>query len=338
MPIFVAYGPIIGSVAKYGQQPSEPFFTRWLNVLPLEAAFLHLLPSPLKWVPYDRHPPAAARASVDFWVLAFGWAVAFLFAAMQQTQICIRDFGGQSFQQWSLLWLSADLWCRLLLCKTTVAIIRFYDVDIAPPPPQPFSVDGEGEKLGEEAGGVGGWCWGNREVAKLGACTICCWCWCTLLLLVHTAAGSSAHRTGSTDQLSSSHPPRLTCPEVPTCLLATIFFPQLPSLWNQIQGRTTNCTRTKSRRWSQCSQSRALQQAPSEGLLPVARLNFTWRQAQLYTGRKPPPNGMDLPHFLNTQTTLLASITINRDFGTHQVRLSGFDVNVDIKIVLLANI
>ena len=75
---------------------------------------------------------------------------------MQQTQICIRDFGGQSFQQWSLLWLSADLWCRLLLCKTTVAIIRFYDVDIAPPPPQPFSVDGEGEKLGEEAGGVGG--------------------------------------------------------------------------------------------------------------------------------------------------------------------------------------
>ena len=73
-----------------------------------------------------------------------------------------------------------------------------------------------------------------------------------LLLLLHTAlaaAGSSAHRTGSADQLSSSHPPRLTCPEVPTCLLACYHL--LPSLWNpnnQIQGRTTNCTRTKSRR------------------------------------------------------------------------------------------
>ena len=72
--------------------------------------------------------------------------------------------------------------------------------------------------------------------------------------------------------------------------------------------------------------------------MPVAGLNFTRRQTQLYTGRKPPPNGMDLPHFLNTQTTLLASITINRDFATNQVRLSGFDANVDIKIVLLANI
>ena len=222
LPIFVVYSPVIGSVAKYGQQPSEPFFTRWLNVLPLEAAFLHLLPSPLKWVPYGRHPPAAARASMDFWVLAFGWAVAFLFAAMQQTQICIRDFCGQSFQQWSLLWLSADLWCRLLLCKTTVAIIRFYDVDIAPPPPQPFSVDGEGEKLGEEAGGVGGWCWGNREVAKLGACTICC-CWCTLLLLLQGAPRTELAAPTNSPPLTHRAWPALRC--LLACLLATIFSP-----------------------------------------------------------------------------------------------------------------
>ena len=89
-----------------------------------------------------------------------------------------------NFQHCSLLWLSADLWCRLLLCKTTVAIIRFYDVDIAPPPPQPFSVDGEGEKLGEEAGGWGvdagatgkwqNWAPAQSAAAAGAHCSCCC--------------------------------------------------------------------------------------------------------------------------------------------------------------------